>query len=374
MLIPHTDSEDLKNEGLNMLKRIGYLSLLLAASNVMAETAPATHHAINYEGRITKDYAAGTVQFNWPGTTLKTQFVGSQLTLNLIGNGDHFDVLINGKLSHKILTNRGNTVQSFTLFESEQSENVTVDVVKRTENYETMTKVISLDHDGTLNGIWEDQPHILFIGDSISAGFGSESTKRECTWEEVYTSSNARLAFPYQTGETLDASITQVSFSGLGLIRNWSGNQPHHNLTDYADKAGAIFGRTLAFEDTYPNLIVVEVGTNDFSTDPQPHEPWSDIEDVKEAWTDRMVEFVTDLKSRYNNTSVILMPRPAYPYDDIIPATQEAIERLDNQGQDGVYSHTFVSPLEGCIWHPTVKEHASIAAKLSDFITANNLL
>lgn len=357
-----------------MLKQLGCASLFLFVANAGAQSVPATHHTVNYEGRTIKDYSDGTVQFNWPGTSVKTQFNGTMLSVTLIGNGDHFDVLINGKLTQKLLTARGNQLQTFSLFESNESKSVQVEIVKRTENYEALTEVVSFDYDGSLQGIWETQPHILFIGDSISAGFGSESSKRECTWEEVYASSNARLAFPYQTGEILDASMTQVSFSGLGLIRNWNGNQPHHNLTYYTDKASAVFGLSHDFEDTHPDLIVVEVGTNDFSTDPQPHEPWADIEEVKADWTSRMVEFVGELRQRYSGVNVILMPRPAYPYDYIIPATNEAIERLTAQGYEGIYSHTFVSPLEGCIWHPTAEEHKDIANKLSDFIQVNKLL
>lgn len=357
-----------------MFKQLGCATMMLLAGSAAAQTLPATSHAVVYEGRTVKDYGEGTVAYNWPGTTIKTRFIGSKLSMNLIANGDHFDVVVNGKLSHKIVTNVGNQPQTVTVFDSNSEQDVTIKVVKRTENYESMTKVVSFEHDGTLQGIWQSEPHILFIGDSISAGFGSESEKRECSWEEVYASSNARLAFPHRTGDALGASITQISFSGLGLIRNWNGNQPHHNLTYYADKAGAIYGLNADFEDTYPDLIVVEVGTNDFSTDPQAHEPWANIDEVKSAWTQRMVEFVTDLRSRYNAVNIVLMPRPAYPYDYIIPATDEAITLLNENGQQGIYRHTFSSPLEGCIWHPTASEHADIASKLAGFITSNKLL
>lgn len=357
-----------------MFKYLGFLACCLASACAFAQVVPATFYALQYEGRSVKDYTSGTVQINWPGTTLKTRFLGSTLSIDMVGNGDHFDVLIDDQLTKKLITNGGSEVQRFVLFESDTAQNVQVELVKRTENYQAMSKIVSLEHDGYLEGIWSHQPHILFIGDSISAGFGSESTKRECTWEEIYATSNARLAFPYQTGQELNASITQISFSGLGLIRNWNGNQPYHDLTHYADKASAVYGQKLDFEDNYPDLIVIEVGTNDFSTDPQAHEPWKDIEEVKTAWTNRMVEFVTELKFRYNGVNIVLMPRPAYPYDYIIPATDEAIKILNAQGTNGIYSHTFVSPLEACIWHPTKEEHKSIAKELSEFIRTNQLL
>lgn len=357
-----------------MYKLLASLCLLVASSCVAAHLVPATHYALQYEGRSVKDYASGKVQISWPGTKLKTRFVGRQLSVTMAGKGDHFDVVIDGLLTNKLITHVGSGVETYLLFDSETEQNVVIELVKRTENYEAMSELISIEHDGYLEGVWRDQPHILFIGDSISAGFGSESNKRECTWEEVYATSNARLAFPYQTGLALDASITQISFSGLGLIRNWNGNQPYHDLTYYADKASAVFGQSAAFEDTAPDLIVIEVGTNDFSTDPLPHEPWQDIDEVKVDWVHRMVSFVEELKSRYDGVNVILMPRPAYPYDYIIPATNDAIAILTAKGLEGVYSHVFVSPLEGCIWHPTVQEHKTIAHKLSEYIKQNSLL
>ncbi|MFD2180514.1 SGNH/GDSL hydrolase family protein [Veronia pacifica] len=359
-----------------MVRKLGLLACLLYSSYGITQTVPATHYAVNYEGRSVKEYATGSVLFNFPGSTMKTQFTGTHLSVNLIGRGNHFDVLIDGQLTDKIVTANGPDIQTFELFSSEETATVEVSLVKRTENPDAMVKVVSLDHDGFLQGLWENKPHILFIGDSISAGFGSESNKRDCTWNEIYETSNARLAFPYQTGEILNTSITQVSVSGLGLIRNWSGNQPYHDLSYYADKAGAVFGGKYQFsyEDKHPDLIVIEVGTNDFSTDPQPHEPWNNIGEVREEWVERMVEFTEQLKSRYDNTNIVYMPRPAYPYDYIIPATQEAMATLHSKGVEGLFSHTFVSPLEGCIWHPTATESRDIATKLSAFIQQNELL
>ena len=192
--------------------------------------------------------------------------------------------------------------------------------------------------DGRLEGVWQQQKHILFIGDSISAGFGSESNKRVCTRAEVVATSNARLAFPYVSADILGASFTQVSMSGLGLIRNWNGNQSHHDITHYLDKAGAVFKDNRAFEDTFPNLDSHRSwSTNDFSTDPQPHEPWQTIEEVRQAWVTRMVEFVGTIRARYPKLPIVFMPRPAYPYDFIIPATHEAISQLSALGETGLY-------------------------------------
>ncbi|TQF67589.1 SGNH/GDSL hydrolase family protein [Pseudoalteromonas luteoviolacea] len=360
--------------------KLSTLILLLSMSGIfvspfaVGKNYQATHHAIVYEGRVSKDYGKGQVEFNWPGTQLKTKLVGKSLKMTMAGYGDQFDVLVDGKLHKRLLTNPNGNFEEHTVFEQIESKQVEIEIVKRWENYSNNSKVLSFSADGRIEGIWQQQPHILFIGDSISAGFGSESTKRQCTWTEIVNSSNARLAFPYLTATQLDASFTQVSYSGLGLIRNWSGNDSHHDLRTYYDKVSAVFGDHQGYEDTHPDLIILEVGTNDFSTDPQPHEPWENIQEVKAHWIDTMVEFTNTLRYRYPNAPIVYMPRPAYPYDFIIPATLEAKSRLEEVGVDALYSHTFISPLEGCIWHPTSAEHMDIATKLSKFINQHDLL
>ncbi|KAF7764390.1 hypothetical protein PCIT_b0381 [Pseudoalteromonas citrea] len=357
-----------------MYKVILSLLALGGAVCTQAQTLKATDHGIQYEGRIIKNYTDGQIQFNWPGSYFKTRLIGRSLSVVLTGYGDQFDVLVDGKLHKKIVTQYAEEPETYVLFQQEKSKEVLIEVVKRTENYDKFATIHSFDVDGRLEGVWQNQKHILYIGDSISAGFGSESNKRQCTWSEVVETSNARLAFPYVSSNALESSFTQVSFSGLGLIRNWNGNQDHHDLAYYYDRAGGVFNSTEDYQDTYPDLIVIGVGTNDFSTDPQPHEPWQNIEEVQHAWVDEMVSFVGKLRNRYPERPIVFMPRPAYPYDFIIPSTEQAIKRLQLQGESKLYTHTFYSELKGCIWHPTAQEHQQIADKLVGFIKHNKLL
>ncbi|CAH9050160.1 Acetylxylan esterase / glucomannan deacetylase [Pseudoalteromonas holothuriae] len=355
-----------------MYKLVLFFCALISTAS-FASSVPATDHAIVYEGRVVKQYEQGQVSINWPGSSFKTKLTGKSLHVTLVGFGNQFDVLVDGKLHKKIITDYSAEPKMFELFSQSKEVSVEIEVVKRSEDTNNFSEIHRFDVDGSIEGIWQSRKHILFIGDSISAGFGSESNKRECTWQEVLQTSNARLAFPYVSSQMLGATYTQVSVSGLGLIRNWSGNQAHHDLTYYFDKAGALFQDSRTFEDRFPNLIVIEVGTNDFSTDPQVHEPWQDIQQVKTAWVKRMVEFVATVRARYPAQPIVFMPRPAYPYDLIIPATNKAIELLSAQGQNELYSHTFNSALSGCTWHPTEQEHQDIAVQLVNFIKTNKV-
>ncbi|WP_440056817.1 GDSL-type esterase/lipase family protein (plasmid) [Pseudoalteromonas sp. T1lg65] len=354
--------------------RLPLFLMLLVATELSAQQLPATDHNIIFEGRVSKNYQQGSVKLNWPGTQMRTKLIGRSIAIDIKGYGDQFDVLVDGKLHKKLKTSYSGESEHFVLFEQEDHKAVNIELVKRWENYQNNTEILQVHIDGRVEGIWQQQPHILFIGDSISAGFGSESNKRQCEWPEVVATSNARLAFPYMTADMLNASYTQVSYSGLGLVRNWSGNQPHHTLRSYYDQFSAVPNSGNEFIDKYPQLIVIEVGTNDFSTDPQPHEPWDNILQVKASWENTMVEFVTTLRNRYPMTPIIFMPRPAYPYDYIIPATETAKSRLEKLGVTELYTHNFYSELNGCVWHPTESEHKSIADNLAGFIRSISIL
>ncbi|WP_235423478.1 hypothetical protein [Pseudoalteromonas luteoviolacea] len=76
-----------------------------------------------YEGRVSKHYSKGQVEFNWPGTQLKTKLVGKSLKVTLAGYGDQFDVLVNGQLHKKIVTNANGNFEEHVVFYTAGSQN-----------------------------------------------------------------------------------------------------------------------------------------------------------------------------------------------------------------------------------------------------------
>ncbi|MCK2084182.1 SGNH/GDSL hydrolase family protein [Aeromonas sp. 3925] len=350
--------------------------LLLAAVGLAAETQAArieaTDHRLNYEGRIVRDWVKQDVQFNWPATRLSFLFQGSDLAIAIDGQQSQFDLLIDGQLHGVIKTDQG--MNTYPLLQLPQPRAVRVELVKRTETYDAMLTLDALITDGVVSGIWQQKPHLLFVGDSISAGMGSESDKRECSWEENLNSSNARLAFPAKTAALLGATHSQVSYSGLGLLRNWDGNQPHHALPHYLNKAGAVYQGGTDFESQHPALIVVELGTNDFSSELQPHEPWQDQEAFQQAWVDGYVDLLRDLRQRYDSPPIILMGQYLWPHDRLNQALARLQQQLALLGDPPVLVEQMRSDNSGCLWHPTAAEHDGIAASLAGLIRQQGLL
>ncbi|MFM4704266.1 GDSL-type esterase/lipase family protein [Aeromonas bivalvium] len=350
--------------------------LLLAAMGLAAEAQAArieaTDHRLNYEGRVVRDWVNQDVQFNWPATRLSFLFQGRELAIAMDGQQSQFDLLIDGRLHGVIKTGLG--MRTYPLLSLPASSTLRVELVKRTESYDTMLTLDALITDGVVSGLWPHKPHLLFIGDSISAGMGSESNKRDCTWEENVNSSNARLAFPAQTAALLGATYTQVSYSGLGLLRNWDGNQPHHALPHYLDKAGAVYQGGTDFESQHPALVVIELGTNDFSSELQPHEPWPDQEAFQQAWVDGYVTLLREVRQRYDNPPIIVMGQYLWPHDRLNLAIERLQQQLTLLGEPPVLVERMQAENSGCLWHPTAAEHEGIARSLAGLIRQQGLL
>lgn len=116
---------------------------------------------------------------------------------------------------------------------------------------------------------------IEFIGDSITCGYGNEGVLDRdvfCTAQE-----NPEEAYAILTAEALDAEYQLVSWSGIGIITDWvpeTVNEPLEEilmpeLYRYRDLRLAekkkLTPAEWDFREYQPDLIVINLGTNDDS-------------------------------------------------------------------------------------------------------------
>ena len=109
-----------------------------------------------------------------------------------------------------------------------------------------------------------------FIGDSISCGYGNLKVA-PCHFEAA--TENVHESFVQKTARYLNATTSHVQcWSGKGMVRNYGDKS-----TVSKDPLPLFYGRTLANDATkpwnfsvVPDLVVISLGTNDFSTPPRP--------------------------------------------------------------------------------------------------------
>ncbi len=132
-----------------------------------------------------------------------------------------------------------------------------------------------------LDGEFKEAPkytrRIEFIGDSITSGEGSYGATEDVDWIPMYMS--ASVNYSTMTAKELNADYHLISQGGWGVYCGWD-NDPRHNLPKvYERVCGLSNGPTIEklgtqepydFDSWQPDVIVVNLGTNDITAFSQP--------------------------------------------------------------------------------------------------------
>ncbi|MFN2136311.1 MAG: GDSL-type esterase/lipase family protein, partial [Candidatus Promineifilaceae bacterium] len=209
-------------------------------------------------------------RFDWPAVMIEAAFSGPSVAVLLEDGRNSYDVSVDGQ-SSVLRTRPGQT--RYLLAEGLGSGPHQLRLTKRTETFYGTPEFLGLELAPggrllTLPG--ENGRLIEFVGDSITAGYGVEGSSPTCVYSPE--TENAALTYAAQTAEMLDAAYTVVAVSGVGVVRNYNDEGPLSSGTMLT-----YYGRTLANEPIEdwqaaqpPQAVVINLGTNDFSTTPQP--------------------------------------------------------------------------------------------------------
>ena len=252
---------------------------------------------IRWVGRVAVDAESGVVKFDWSGTYADMILCGSRLEMSASDSGlNYFNVIVDGK-QHSIVKTTGTEPQSIVLFEGAEGTHH-IRLQRRTEGFNGLTTIHSITAEGQLSAS-ENTPkgrHIEFIGDSLTAGYGTDSA----SGAEPYTpeTQNCNLAYGCYVARYFDTDYNLVAHSGQGMVRNYGDEKCTSEYTmtnrygllfDEADRSQNYNFRKRSY---VPDLVVIFLGTNDFSTKPWPSfEEFSAgyanlIEQVREAHGD----------------------------------------------------------------------------------------
>jgi lysophospholipase L1-like esterase len=318
------------------------LSLALLASFLaIPDDMPIPAHSA---GRVTADG-----RFGWPGVYFEGRFTGEDVTVAVDTSHDHFRVLVDGK-ERATLTKPGEARVTFTKLG--QGEHV-VRLEKLTESQEGSSRFLGFfTRAGQPLKVQPRTRQIEFIGDSYTVGYGNISADQACTEQQVHDRTDTQQAFGPVLARRLNADYRIVAFSGRGIVRNYSGIVPGMSLP-------VLYPRVIPGEPAAavadaawrPQTIVINLGTNDFSTALKPGEAWKDDAALRAAYRERYVAFVKKLRARQRQARVILMA-PERFYADVAAVAQATGATVVKFG-----------PLEltGCHGHPSVKDDAAMA-------------
>lgn len=324
-------------------------------------------------GRVRKA-TDGFVEYSWPGICFDGRFRGTGVGIVLDDADNDYDVQVDGTTVATLVT-PGRTVS---WIDGLTDGRHVVRVVKRTESPWAAGRFggfVAATGGAILARPRPRSRQIEFIGDSYTAGYGNVSDTRDCSGNGgVSRNSNADLAFGALTARKLDADHQINAFSGRGMVRNYNGGEPGTDFRTYYDRAllnveGDVWRKPGSW---CPQVVVVGLGINDFSTPLNPGERWATIEELVADYESAYHGFLDTLRARYGpRTFLVVAAAHLWNTTAFADATLRIVEERCRRGDHRVSRWFYDDPgLDhlGCDWHPSLHDHRIISGLLDDHL------
>ena len=306
------------------------------------------------------------VQYSWPGVYFEGRIRGTGVGIVLNDSAADYDVQVDGVTVATFVTPGQGTRWVNGLSNGEHI----VRLVKRGENPWSISEFggfVAAPGGAVLAKPTARKRQVEFIGDSLTAGYGNTSTTRDCTGDQVNRTTNADLSYGALTARRLSADYQVNAISGRGMVRNYNGGEPGTDYRTYYDRALlSVAGDVWPTGSWRPQLVVVFLGTNDFSTAINPGEPWT-AESLVAAYRTAYNGFLQKLRTRYG-VSTTIVAVGASPFADYV---QQVVRERNAAGDTGVRYWLLDGTgldLLGCHWHYSVHDDQLIADRLTAYI------
>lgn len=339
-------------------------------SLVASQVIPPTDSNIYFSGRTQVSSNGAAVVYDWPGVQFEFWVSGAK-TIYLIfeelmptvfygqDSASWLNIILDGTLVNVItLTSSNNTYEAINGITDNNVHHVLI--TKRTE---PLVGIVSFQGIILSGGSLQAPPapltrKIEFIGDSITCGFGNQGIAG-CNFSPP-TENN------YYTYESLIAQAVQAqlfveAWSGKGVIRNCCDQNittpdplPSYYDLSVANSLGSATPDQWNFTQYVPDAVVINLGTNDYSTPPQP---------PQDLFVNAYIEFVQTIESKYAPAQpkffLVCGPMIGNPCCEYVQAVATKVNATYVD-----LTNLLTYPFDyGCDGHPSTSGHYKMAEK-----------
>jgi lysophospholipase L1-like esterase len=331
------------------------VAALVLSTPVMAQTALTP----NIGGRVVVQ-PDGAYEFGWPGLYFEGRFTGRSVEVVIDPQLEVLAVSIDGKVRNEVAMPG---VARMSYNDLGPGEHV-VRVDKLTESQTGSARFLgfTVGRGGQALPPPSRPRRIEFIGDSHTVGYGVRATKHSCTQAEIHDLTDTSLTFGPILSRRLDADYRIVAFSGRGVVRNYGGGAPGQTLPVLYSRM--IPGQAAPGVDPAdpwrPDLIVIGLGTNDFSTPLASGEAWADMDALHADYRATYVGFVRDLAKRQPQARFLLIAGDSFAAD-----IEQVAQTVDAEAP-GLATPVRITGMDlgACDWHPSIADQRMMADRL----------
>ena len=319
---------------------------------------------LKYSGRFDFTEEKGP-RFAWPKTSITINFEGDKLSAELESERlDYFLVVLDGRIHINCLPVKNRKL--YTLVEDIDYGNHTVELVKNTESYISTATFYGFElHKGNLLEREEDSNlKIEIFGDSITCGYGVEAENEDSPYEDI--NANSYLAYGSIAARDLKADIHLTAWSGLGLVRNYDDiERPLPERIEWITPQNE--ERLWNFNSYTPNIVVINLGTNDFNG----------FTPTRESYVNGYRTLIKRIRGYYGkDIKIICSLGPAIDGKNLIDLREYigfgVVDYFNIKGDKNIYFLEYETQKEengyAQAYHPSALTHALMAKELKNKI------
>jgi len=346
-----------------------------------AANLPALHPLpLSASGRMLRTPAAnasslGGIDFTyqWPGIAFRAAFAGTRVYFRVVATNktradEILHIVVDGQPPASLVKPEPGVYE----VEGLTSARHTIGVFLATESLSGTNTFGGFAIPATEQPLAPPQRHrqMEFIGDSHTVGYGNLSPTRTCTEDQVWADTDDTQAFGAIVASHYDADDQINAISGRGVVRNYNGFQADTLPQAYP---WVLFDRKQKYSDPAwkPQVIVITLGTNDFTTPLNPGERWKTRDELHADFEATYARFLEELRAR-NPAAFILVWATNAARGEVEAEAQKVVTQRSRQGDADI---AFL-PIDGlsfgaCNSHPTLADDQIIAQKLEQQIDAH---
>ncbi|UAK23304.1 SGNH/GDSL hydrolase family protein [Sphingomonas nostoxanthinifaciens] len=354
---------------------MGCVLLFAASASAAARLAPAPGDAAGLTalptrvgGRAVADGAAG-FRRQWPGTYFETGFRGTAAFFR-VGAGDVIlHVMVDDAPIGTLVKPAPGLYRLDDL--APGAHRLRVEVTSESQAAPTAFGGF-LAATGTMPvALAAKARRIEFVGDSHTVGYANTSHKQECTTDEVWATTDSSAGLGPRLARHYDADYRIDAISGRGVVRNYNGFAADTLPRAYPF---ALFDHSARADDAgwRPQVIVIALGTNDFSTALHDGELWKTRDALHADFEATYVRLVQMLRARDPHAFIILWATEKAD-GEIEAEVSRVVAALRAKGE----TRLAYVPIDGlafsaCHSHPSLADDAAIADRLAAVIDARH--
>lgn len=364
-------------------KLISGLCAAALAASMMSVAALADDEKVNFYEATEQNvkqigrtlYYQDNLWFANSASGIEFKCTGEKVTFNLKNSGDptKISVYVNGKYYTKGMFDQK---EGSLTIELEEGENV-VRLLKLSEAPQSSFAVANIVTygDGTISPAEANEHSIEFIGDSITCGYGVDNALGTASFSTV--NEDASKTYAFYTAQNFGADYSMFAGSGYGVYCQYGGGknnvmpkfykQSAPNTWNSVDSSAYVLMQEFDwdFSRYQPELVVINLGTNDYSYFR------SHMDDV-ELFEDTYVDFLKMV--RENNPEAQILCTLGLMGAELYPNIENAVEDYTVETGDDKVACVELTPIDpddgyAVDYHPNQVSHQKCAQELTDAIS-----